>query len=271
MLLIIIGSAMPSETTAIKEKFEVVVLICEVIGFIIAFAIFLSTYFQFGLPIAFTISVSFFMLVSFFVLIDWRRLLRVRFPLPFSIHSQVVIDLWKTEIEINSNGDALIVHNVKGKVSGFVRWLAFAFTSDEEQPKFKSLGLEAMDVLENKELDAELMLDEPRYKRIRLKLPKLGIHNFLYRIRYRFLRTFVRLGSDYYTHKCMYDEKEICIEVRFPREAKIEEVRGEIVSQFGRFRKKTEPPRLIAPNVASWRTKNHRIGDSVRLYWRIQM
>lgn len=181
----------------------------------------------------------------------------------------LVIDLWKVYVDIDSNGDARVIHDFSGKVNfGFNRWITLGFRADSDQPTCPDFPIRITNKLNDEEVKADFIIDAPRYKRLRVNFQhelRRG-DKFHYEVVFGLSRTFFFGKKDYYAFQAYHHEKRIMIDVRFPDDVVVSGVCGEITTEHGdTWKKHKQPERISVKHIVCGRLKEQYMGMFTRL------
>jgi hypothetical protein len=254
--------------------------ILAVVEFVIAVSTFFSTWILYNFPVAVSFLLGVAVLFSLFVITDAasRFTLHSRFLAPFRKRllywlSGVSIVVWHVILEISEEGSAIVTDEFSGQVNfGNAQWLILSVWTGKEQPKDKPFGVSIYDFKRQREQQPEIIFDESRYKKIKIRFanPLKRGDKFHYRVRYKLENTFYFDQEDYYDFESVHHEKEIHMKVIFPESTKIEYTRGEIATEHGDVWEEHERPQVTAdPHEIEWKIRYALHGNHHKLCWKV--
>jgi hypothetical protein len=139
----------------------------------------------------------------------------------------LMLDFWSTVVEIDEDCTGHVTHTGRGRVNfGRLRDKRFSIFSDNPT-QLEDLKLVVRDLCTGEALKPEVLVNEPKYKWIRVP--------FKYRFEARYLQpnTFYPIGEDYYRFMSRHNCKLTQIEIRFPRNVQIIDIEGSDVRTSG--------------------------------------
>jgi uncharacterized membrane protein YgcG len=247
------------------------------ISFIITVAVFFSVHLFAGVPleIGLVIGVCCYVVLFSFSLIDvkyqWHRAVfgPIRKHLQFFL-ATIIVKEWNVKIDIDPAGGAAITHEISGKVNfGYNKWITFGFMADSPQLMDPNFPISAKCTRTGNPLRTEFMIDCPKYKRVKVNFEselERG-EEFQIKVEYSLSNTFFFDREDFYVHHAFHNEKVINIEVSFPETVRIEDVRGDIVTEHGDSRGKQNKPLKKTDQFVTWRIDKGIHGDAHKVIW----
>lgn len=190
----------------------------------------------------------------------------------------LMLDYWSSIIEIDEENNGHVHQTLKARVKvGRLREKLISILSD------KPSGLEDMclvinDLNTGEELKPEVLIDDPKYKWIKIpfKYPIEKDEEFGFEARYLQPKTYKAIGEDYYSYTSRHQCKDIMIKIKFPRDIQIIDTEGSNIRTSGGII--LDIPEDNRPNIKTeegkacieWAIKNGKIGYSYTIRWKTE-
>jgi len=254
--------------------------VIAIVEFIVAISTFLSTWILYGYPIEVSFLVGVAVLVSLFLVTDvaTRSALHSRLLSPFRKRflfwlSGVCITIWHVILEIGEDGSAIVTNEFSGQVNfGSAQWLTLSVWTGKDQTKEKPFEVSIYDFKRQAEQEPEIIFNESRYKKIRVRFAnalKRG-DRFHIRVRYKLENTFYFDQEDYYDFQTVHHEKEVHMKAIFPENTQVQYTKGEIVTEHGDvWEEHGQPQVTLDPHTIEWRIHLALHGNHHKLCWKV--
>ncbi|UCE39361.1 MAG: hypothetical protein JSW00_09110 [Thermoplasmata archaeon] len=190
----------------------------------------------------------------------------------------LILDYWSSIIEIDNDNNGHVHQTLKARVKvGRLREKMISILSD------KPIGLENMGLVINdlntgEELIPEVLIDDPKYKWIKIpfKYPIEKDEEFGFEARYLQPLTYKAIGEDYYSYTSRHHCKDILIKIKFPRNVHIKDTEGSNIRTSGGIildiSEGNKPTISIEEGRACiiWAIKYGKIGYTYTVRWRTE-
>jgi hypothetical protein len=188
----------------------------------------------------------------------------------------LMLDFWSTVVEIDEDSTGHVTHTGRGTVNfGRLRDKRFSIFSDNPS-QLEDLKLVVRDLCTGEALTPEILVNEPKYKWIRVpfKYPVEKGEEFGFEARYLQPNTFKAVGQDYYRFMSRHNCEYTLIEIKFPQNVRIIDIDGSDVRTSGGIildiPKESGPKIVTKSNAQSivWKMHSTKIGYTYTIMWR---
>lgn len=199
-------------------------------------------------------------------------------PEPLGPVDDLTLEHWSSIIEIDNENNGHILQTLKARVKvGRLREKLISIWSSTPTA-LEDMGLVIKDLNTGEELFPEILIDDPKYKWIKIpfKYPIEKDEEFGFEARYIQPNTYTAVGEDYYEYTSRHDSKDILIMIKFPRNVKIVNTQGSTVrSSGGIILDLTEDNRPITTTdegkpCITWAIKHGKIGYTYTVRWKTE-
>jgi len=188
----------------------------------------------------------------------------------------LMLDYWSTIVEIDEDSTGHVTHTGRGTVNfGRLRDKRFSIFSDNPT-QLEELKLIVRDLCTGEALTPEILVNEPKYKWIRVpfKYPVEKGEEFGFEARYLQPNTFKAVGQDYYRFMSRHNCEFTLIEIKFPENVKIIDIEGSDVRTSGGII--LDIPEDGGPKILTgskkqsiiWTMQSTKIGYTYTIMWR---
>jgi hypothetical protein len=190
----------------------------------------------------------------------------------------LMLDFWSTLVEIDEDSTGHVTHTGKGTVNfGRLRDKRFSIFSDNPT-QLDELKLVVRDLCSGEDLIPEVLVNEPKYKWIRVpfKYPVEKGEEFGFEAQYLQPNTFRPVGQDYYRFMSRHNCKHTQIEIKFPKNIRIIDIEGSDARTSGGIILDTPEgggPKIKNKNNRQsifWSMKSTKIGYTYTIMWRTE-
>ncbi len=188
----------------------------------------------------------------------------------------LILDFWSSEIEIDNENTGHVHQTLKARVKvGRLREKMISILSDKPMG-LKDMGLVINDLNTGEELIPEVLIDDPKYKWIKIpfKYPVEKDEEFGFEARYLQPMTYKAIGEDYYSYTSRHQCKDILIKIKFPKEIRIVDTEGSNIRTSGGIIldiTRDNKPIITAEEGKSciiWKIKYGKIGYTYTIRWK---
>jgi hypothetical protein len=188
----------------------------------------------------------------------------------------LMLDFWSTIVEIDEDCTGHVTHTGRGRVNfGRLRDKRFSIFSDNPT-QLEDLKLVVRDLCTGEALKPEVLVNEPKYKWVRVpfKYPVEKGEEFGFEARYLQPNTFCPVGEDYYRFMSRHNCKLTHIEIMFPKDVKIIDIEGSDVRTSGGIILDTpqkEGPQIVTKDHKQsivWKMESTKIGYTYTIMWK---
>lgn len=256
--------------------------LCSILSLVMGLTTFLGTQVFLGMPLVHSFIISLSMIMGVFIVSFLDRRLKLGQKLITSLRNaasgsteeDVMITKWRTDIDVNTRGNATLSHTIEGRVRrGDIKWLEVSIVTDNPQPsKDEGFKVKILDLLNGEKSKPEYLIDEPRYKRVRINFPEAPLREgrkFKYRISAKLLKNFPLTGVDSWYHKVLSNQKKVEISVNFPNGCVINNVFGQAITTHGHNRSIATVPKKLGSRLVRWTIRKPVKGTSYKLNWNL--
>ena len=188
----------------------------------------------------------------------------------------LMLDYWSTIVEIDEDSTGHVTHTGRGTVNfGRLRDKRFSIFSDNPT-QLEELKLIVRDLCTGEALTPEILVNEPKYKWIRVpfKYPVEKGEEFGFEARYLQPNTFKAVGQDYYRFMSRHNCEFTLIEIKFPENVTIIDIEGSDVRTSGGII--LDIPEDGGPKILTgskkqsiiWTMQSTKIGYTYTIMWR---
>ena len=190
--------------------------------------------------------------------------------------SDISMTLWDSILRIDEDKNGHVTILARGKVNlGRLRDKDMSFFSDAHT-EFSDLNLVIKDLNTGEELVPELLLDEPKYKRIKIpfKYPIDEGEEFGFEARYILPKAFNTVGEDFYSQMLRHNVEKFSLKVQFPSNVEIVDITGSNLKTSGGIMVDLGPEEM--PEIVNdgdvqgiqWDMKYARLGYNFTMAWK---
>ncbi|UCE72903.1 MAG: hypothetical protein JSV56_07655 [Methanomassiliicoccales archaeon] len=190
----------------------------------------------------------------------------------------LILEHWSSIIEIDDENNGHVIQTLKARVKyGRVREKLISLFSDKPTG-LEDMGLMINDLNTGEELTPEVIIDDPKYKWIKIpfKYPIEKDEEFGFEARYLQPKTYRAIGEDYYSYTSRHDSKDILIKIKFPSEVRIKDIDGSNIKTSGGII--LDLPKDNRPVITTeegkacivWAIKYGKIGYTYTVRWRTE-
>jgi hypothetical protein len=188
----------------------------------------------------------------------------------------LMLDYWSTIVEIDEDSTGHVTHTGRGTVNfGRLRDKRFSIFSDNPT-QLEDIKLVVRDLCTGEALNPEILVNEPKYKWIRVpfKYPVEKGEEFGFEARYLQPNTFKAVGRDYYRFMSRHNCEYTLIEIKFPEKVQIIDIDGSDVRTSGGII--LDVPEDGGPKILKgskkqsiiWTMQSTKIGYTYTIMWR---
>lgn len=256
--------------------------ICSVLSLTIGLTTFLATKVFWGMMLIHSFATTISVLVGIFAAILLDKKLKFSQKLINAVKTTsagltddgIVITKYHTDIDINTRGNASINYVIEGfGCGGDNKWLEVSIRTDGSQPsKENGFKIKVFDLANGEEMDPVFVIDEPRYKRIRINFREAPLNSgkkFKYKITAKISKSFSLNGPDFWYHRVLSRQKKVIISVSFPSKCLINSVAGQAITNNGHNIPVSVSPKKVGPRQIRWVIHDPRKGTSYQLDWSV--
>ncbi len=188
------------------------------------------------------------------------------------------MEYWSSIIYIDEANNGHIHQTLKGRVKfGRLREKLISIFSDKPTP-LEDMGLVIKDLNTGEELIPEVLIDEPKYKWIKVPFvyPVEKDEEFGFEARYLQPNTYKAIGEDYYVYTSRHDSKDILIKIKFPENVRIRDTEGSNIKTSGGIildLPEDNRPMITADKgkpCITWAVRYGKIGYTYTIRWKTE-
>ncbi|MEE9151142.1 MAG: hypothetical protein V3U20_04825 [Thermoplasmata archaeon] len=190
----------------------------------------------------------------------------------------LILDYWSSIVEIDKENNGHILQTLKARVKvGRLREKLISIWSSTPTG-LDDMGLVIKDLNTGEELIPEVIIDDPKYKWIKIpfKYPIEEDEEFGLEARYIQPKTYKAIGEDYYSYMSRHDSKDILIKIKFPEDVRIIDADGSNVRTSGGII--LDLPEDKRPIITTeegkacivWAIRHGKIGYTYTVRWRTE-
>lgn len=190
----------------------------------------------------------------------------------------LILEHWSSIIEIDNENNGHILQTLKARVKvGRLREKLISIWSSTPA-KLEDMSLIIKDLNTGEEIIPEVLIDDPKYKWIKIpfKYPIEKDEEFGFEARYLQPKTYKAIGEDYYSYTSRHEGKDILIKIKFPNDIRIINTEGSNIRTSGGIildlSKDNKPITTIEEGKACivWTIERGKIGYTYTLRWRTE-
>lgn len=190
----------------------------------------------------------------------------------------LILEHWSSIVEIDRENNGHILQTLKARVKvGRLREKLISIWSTTPTD-LEEMGLIIKDLNTGDELIPEVLIDDPKYKWIKIpfKYPIEKDEEFGIEARYLQPKTYKAVGEDYYSYISRHDSGDILIKIKFPKDVRIINIDGSNIRTSGGIildLKGDNRPIIISEEGKScivWAIKHGKIGYTYTVRWRTE-
>lgn len=188
------------------------------------------------------------------------------------------LEHWSSIIEIDKENNGHILQTLKARVKvGRLREKLISIWSSTPAG-LEDMSLVINDLNTGEELIPEVLIDDPKYKWIKIpfKYPIEKDEEFGFEARYIQPKTYKAIGEDYYSYTSRHDSKDILIKIKFPENVRIIDTEGSNIRTSGGIildLPEDNRPIIIMEEGKScivWAIKYGKIGYTYTVRWKTE-
>jgi hypothetical protein len=187
----------------------------------------------------------------------------------------LILDFWSSIIEIDNDNTGHVHQTLKARVKeGRLRDKMISILSDKPTG-LKDMSLVINDLNTGEELIPEVLIDDPKYKWIKIpfKYPIEKNEEFGFEARYLQPTTYKAIGEDYYSYTSRHHCKDILIKIKFPQEVRVKDTEGSNIRTSGGIILDIPDNRPVimaeeGKDCIIWKIKNGKIGYTYTIRWK---
>jgi hypothetical protein len=254
---------------------------CSIISLALALTSFFSTKILLGFSIFESIVTTVLIQVTLFAILFSDRRLKISQRLvgffnrkPPGQKTGLEITRWTEHIDVSSTGNAMLTCILEGRCySGNNRYQDINVKTDNPQPsRNEGFKVRIFDMTKEEEVEPEYIIDEPRYKRVRVNFREAPLYTgakFRYKTQMKLFSTISLEGQDHWSHQVLTNQRKIEISLNFPHKCVVSHVCGKAYTVHGDNLLVKHHPKKTKQNQIKWSIPDPIQGSSYELNWKL--
>lgn len=210
--------------------------------------------------------------------IDKKRKKDENMAEPLGPADDLILEYWSSIIEIDAKNNGHVLQTLRCRVKyGRLREKLISIFSDTPT-SLEDMGLTVKDLNTGEELFPEVLINEPKYKWIKIPFnyPIEKDEEFGFEARYLQPNTYKAVGEDYYAYTSRHNSKDILLKIKFPENVRIIDTEGSNIRTSGGII--LELPEDNRPIISidekkpciAWAVKFGKIGYTYTIRWKTE-